>query len=246
MEGDSFEVLDVTGGWAWGCLVAAGAGGLHPHRPAGAAPPDRAHASSSTAPRGPPGWRSPSGSRGGASSRWSRSRGDRRKDPAARREALNEADFAVLCLPDDAAREAVSLLDAVSKVRVIDASTAHRVTPGWVYGFPESRSGTARSPRRSASVQPGVLFHRLHRARRAAGARRAAAGRLAVHLQRGLGLFGRRQGTDRPVRDRPRHRMARLCAGAWGTSTFRDAGSAAGSPSRRCSARQWSRRIAGW
>jgi len=61
----------------------------------------------------------------------------RRKDPDARREALNEADFAVLCLPDDAAREAVSLIDAASKVRVIDASTAHRVTPGWVYGFPE-------------------------------------------------------------------------------------------------------------
>jgi N-acetyl-gamma-glutamyl-phosphate reductase len=61
----------------------------------------------------------------------------RRKDPAARREALNEADFAILCLPDDAAREAVSLIDPASKVRVIDASTAHRVTPGWVYGFPE-------------------------------------------------------------------------------------------------------------
>lgn len=61
----------------------------------------------------------------------------RRKDPAARREALNEADFAVLCLPDAAAREAVALIDPGSKVRVIDASTAHRVTPGWVYGFPE-------------------------------------------------------------------------------------------------------------
>jgi N-acetyl-gamma-glutamyl-phosphate reductase len=61
----------------------------------------------------------------------------RRKDPAARREALNAADFAILCLPDDAAREAVALIDPASKVRVIDASTAHRVTPGWVYGFPE-------------------------------------------------------------------------------------------------------------
>jgi N-acetyl-gamma-glutamyl-phosphate reductase len=60
----------------------------------------------------------------------------RRKDPAARREALNAADFAVLCLPDDAAREAVALIDPASKVRVIDASSAHRVTPGWVYGFP--------------------------------------------------------------------------------------------------------------
>ena len=61
----------------------------------------------------------------------------RRKDPAARRDALNEADFAVLCLPDDAAREAVALIDAGSKVRVIDASSAHRVAPGWVFGFPE-------------------------------------------------------------------------------------------------------------
>ncbi len=61
----------------------------------------------------------------------------RRKDPAARREALNDADFAILCLPDDAAREAVALIDAGSKVRVIDASTAHRVAPGWVYGFAE-------------------------------------------------------------------------------------------------------------
>lgn len=63
--------------------------------------------------------------------------GDRRKDPAARREALNDADFAVLCLPDDAAREAIALIDPASRVRVIDASTAHRVTPGWIYGFPE-------------------------------------------------------------------------------------------------------------
>jgi N-acetyl-gamma-glutamyl-phosphate reductase len=63
--------------------------------------------------------------------------GERRKDPAARREALNEADFAVLCLPDEAAREAVSLIDPDSAVRVIDASSAHRVAPGWVYGFPE-------------------------------------------------------------------------------------------------------------
>ena len=61
----------------------------------------------------------------------------RRKDPSARREALNEADFAILCLPDAAAREAVALIDPASKVRVIDASTAHRVAPGWVYGFPE-------------------------------------------------------------------------------------------------------------
>lgn len=65
----------------------------------------------------------------------------RRKDRDARAEALNAADFAILCLPDDAAREAVALIDAGSATRVIDASTAHRVAPGWVYGFPEV-SGT--------------------------------------------------------------------------------------------------------
>lgn len=60
----------------------------------------------------------------------------RRKDPGARREALNEANFVILCLPDDAAREAVAMIEN-DRTRVIDASTAHRVSPGWVYGFPE-------------------------------------------------------------------------------------------------------------
>lgn len=61
---------------------------------------------------------------------------ERRKDTAARREFLNGADLVILCLPDDAARHAVSLLDNPA-VRVIDASTAHRIAPDWVYGFPE-------------------------------------------------------------------------------------------------------------
>jgi N-acetyl-gamma-glutamyl-phosphate reductase len=61
---------------------------------------------------------------------------ERRKDEDARRELLNSADVVVLCLPDEAARQAVSLIES-NAVRVIDASTAHRVSPDWVYGFPE-------------------------------------------------------------------------------------------------------------
>lgn len=59
-----------------------------------------------------------------------------RKDAGARKDALNAADIVILCLPDDAAKEAVALIDNPS-VRVIDASSAHRISPGWVYGFPE-------------------------------------------------------------------------------------------------------------
>jgi N-acetyl-gamma-glutamyl-phosphate reductase len=65
---------------------------------------------------------------------------DRRKDATARSEALNDADFVILCLPDDAAREAVSLI-ANDRTRVIDASTAHRTGDGWTYGFPELEPG---------------------------------------------------------------------------------------------------------
>lgn len=61
---------------------------------------------------------------------------DQRKDEGARRDAFHAAQFAVLCLPDDAAREAVSLAQG-SKVRIVDASSAHRVAEGWTYGFPE-------------------------------------------------------------------------------------------------------------
>ena len=63
-----------------------------------------------------------------------------RKDPARRAEALNAADFVILCLPDAAAIEAVAMVDNQA-VRIIDASTAHRVAPGWAYGFPELKAG---------------------------------------------------------------------------------------------------------
>jgi len=66
--------------------------------------------------------------------------GERRRDVAARREALNSADAVILCLPDDAAKEAVSMIQNPS-VRVIDASTAFRVDPAWTYGFAEMAAG---------------------------------------------------------------------------------------------------------
>jgi N-acetyl-gamma-glutamyl-phosphate reductase len=62
---------------------------------------------------------------------------ERRKDQSARRELLNSVDVAILCLPDDAAKDAVAMIDPASKTRVIDASTAFRVAEGWAYGMAE-------------------------------------------------------------------------------------------------------------
>lgn len=65
---------------------------------------------------------------------------EKRKDPAARKACINQADIVFLCLPDAAAREAVAMVENPA-TRVIDASTAHRTAPGWVYGFPELKTG---------------------------------------------------------------------------------------------------------
>ncbi|MGN6097198.1 MAG: N-acetyl-gamma-glutamyl-phosphate reductase [Bosea sp. (in: a-proteobacteria)] len=70
---------------------------------------------------------------------------DKRKDPAARKEMMAAVDLVVLCLPDEAAKESVALADELGAdaPKIVDAATAHRIAPGWVYGFAELEPGQA-------------------------------------------------------------------------------------------------------
>jgi N-acetyl-gamma-glutamyl-phosphate reductase len=76
---------------------------------------------------------------------------EKRKDPIARKELINQVDFVITCLPDPAARESASLLEN-PRTRLIDPSSAHRVSPGFVYGFPELDSGQRELIRKAGRV----------------------------------------------------------------------------------------------
>ncbi len=81
---------------------------------------------------------------------------EQRKDPAAKRDILAQSEVVVLCLPDAAAKETVAMVDAMGEKgpRIVDASTAHRVAEGWVYGFPEldaDQEAAVRNARRVAN-----------------------------------------------------------------------------------------------
>ena len=88
---------------------------------------------------------------------------EKRKDARERKKLINESDITFLCLPDEAAIEAVSLVEN-SNTRLIDASTAHRTNESWAYGFPELGSEYRENKEISPCLGTRMLCHRVYRA----------------------------------------------------------------------------------
>ena len=122
---------------------------------------------------------------------------DKRKDVDERRKFLNAADIVFLCLPDAAAREAVSLIEN-ENTRVIDASTAHRTDPDWDYGFAELSRRTARRSGSRRVANPGCHASGFISSVYPLVAQDCAGG-LCLHLRVADRILGRRQKDDRGV-----------------------------------------------
>ena len=160
---------------------------------------------------------------------------EQRKDKEAKLRLMAEVDVVILCLPDEAAKEAAALIDGLGDraPRVIDASSAHRVAPGWTYGFPELIDGQRAGDRaRAQGDQSRLPRHRRGGAVAPADRRRPDPQGRADHDSVGQRLFGRRQGDDRGLRERPRAGLRALRRSASSTSTCRKSSFIRGSPSR--------------